>query len=38
MVTVNKRFVVVGAILAAIVLIAVIVGSPAGPIGLDSLR
>ena len=38
MILVNKRFIVVGAILAAIVIMAVVIGSPAGPIGLDSLR
>jgi hypothetical protein len=35
---VNKRFVIVGVVLAIIVTIAVIVGSPAGPFGFDAYR
>lgn len=34
----NKRFVIVGLVLAIIVTIAVIIGSPAGPIGFDKFR
>jgi hypothetical protein len=31
----NKRFVIVGIVLAIVISIAVIVGSPANPLGLD---
>jgi hypothetical protein len=34
----NKRFVIVGVLLAIIITVAVIIGSPAGPIGFDSFR
>jgi len=34
----NKRFVIVGVVLAIIVTIAVVIGSPAGPFGFDSYR
>ena len=34
----NKRFVIVGIALAIIVTVAAIVGSPAGPVGIDAHR
>ncbi len=34
----NKRFVIVGVALGIVLTIAVILGSPAGPFGLDSYR
>ncbi len=34
----NMRFVIVGIGLGILVTLAVIIGSPAGPIGFDSLR
>jgi len=34
----NMRFVIVGIALAIIVTVAAIVGSPAGPVGIDAMR
>jgi len=34
----NKRFVIVGIALGIAVAVAAIVGSPAGPVGIDAMR
>ncbi len=34
----NKRFIIVGIFLGVAVTIAAIVGSPAGPVGIDAAR
>jgi len=34
----NSRFIIVGIALGIIVAVAAIVGSPAGPVGIDSMK